>query len=105
MYIPLTPKECISCHEEFLCRESRLEEPICNFCIGDRIDHTECTLNSYMEIFSKNTKYENSAISLISLLDRLEDYEKLMAYKYLWEKQHKNPNGEDGIWWGIGEEK
>jgi len=58
-----------------------------------------------MEIFSKNTKYENSAISLISLLDRLEDYEKLMAYKYLWEKQHKNPNGEDGIWWGIGEEK
>ena len=103
MNIDLTPIHCIECNEEFLCRRERLHFPLCNFCISDIIDHTESTLYTYVEIYAENVTYANSAIAMFQFLSRLGDYEKCLAYKYLWSKQQTSPDGQDGIWWGVGE--
>lgn len=101
MYIPLTPKQCLLCEEEFLCKNTRVKVPICNICVADNVDHSEVTLMRYTEIYAENVKDGNSAFAMIDFLNRLDDYEKMLAYKFLWIKNKTNREP----WWGIGEDK
>ena len=100
MHIPLTPKECVFCHEEFLCRNTRVKLPICNFCIADNVEYSEDILIKYVDIYAENVE-DHSAFAMIDFLNRLDDYEKMIAYKFLWTKNKELCEP----WWGVGEEK
>mgnify|MGYP001397008187 CR=1 FL=1 len=82
MHIPLTPKQCLLCEEEFLCKNTRVKVPICNICVADNVDHSEVTLMRYTEIYAENVKDGNSVFAMIDFLNRLDDYEKMLNQKY-----------------------